>query len=45
MTQVDITARAQSQEVLFRIGPGEYSMGRSNQADLQLPAAWRPVAT
>jgi ABC-type multidrug transport system ATPase subunit len=39
-----ITARFENQKVTFPIEPGEWSLGRSQQANLQVPSHWSTVS-
>lgn len=39
-----ITARFENQKVTFPIEPGEWSLGRSQQANLQVPSQWSTVS-
>lgn len=39
-----INARCQNEKIAFSIGAGEWSLGRSQQADLQVPSHWSIVS-
>jgi pSer/pThr/pTyr-binding forkhead associated (FHA) protein len=41
---VTITARTAGEKVSFSIDPGEYSLGRSREAQLQIPSHWSTVS-
>ena len=41
---ITITARSAGEKASFSVGPGEYSFGRSHEAELRIPSHWSIVS-